>query len=314
MVIILKKNYKIYKDIIVKKLNYVFDNVKKLIEKGKVIFIKEFNIIKEYLLCAKNRRKNLTIFASLIVINLFILIGISTAFYENTAGFVILHGFVGDFQNANYDYVLKIYLENSNNLGVGNGTYHLASLVPNNGYSYSSYTCENNSVLTYDTTNGANVILDEPDICSIYFNISNTVDVKVNINLEKEVGSNTYNLVSNIPYYGYTYDSYTCVNNSTLNYDSNTHKIIITNTEKDYCDIYYKKEETDIISNLYIETGLDTNKYTKKSSIPSNTIYELNTTRSSCTNNEVISYENGYIIIPYESNSTCDIYLDVNNE
>lgn len=301
------------------------NKIKKIYNDYKIEFIKYYNItkkyvkekyvkVKEYLLCSKNRRKNLIIVLSSIVFNLFLLIFSSNAYYVDNLNISILQALIGDFNSDKYDYSLKIYLENANE----KGTYHLSNSIPVMGYKYNRYTCKNGSELVYE--NGvASVSIDGKDSCSIYFDVEVNPDVIININIEEDINSNTYKLTDNYPYLGYTYTSYNCNNNSELIIDNELHIIKSKTNQKDICNVYFKKINEDININLYIEDGLDTNNYYESNSIPSNNKYSLNS-KSICkdeNNNDLnseITYSEGIINISTENISYCDIYLDVENE
>ena len=298
-------------------LNELLIKITNIIKVYKKNILKKYIIFKEYLLNPNNKRKNLTIILALIVINLFLLIFGSNAYYQNESGIVLMHAYIGNINEQNYDYILKIYLENVNN----DNTYHLANSIPEYGYTYSNYVCKHNSDLVYDST--LNVVTVEAfgkDNCSIYFDLTSDSDIKININIEDEVNSNTYKLSSYVPYYGYDFDSFTCDNNSSVTFDSNNHKISINSLEKDNCNLYFKKINNDITINLYIETDIDTNEYIRKTTIPTNKNYSLNTTRTNCkdinnnTINNQIDYTSGYINIETDYISSCEIYLDEENE
>lgn len=302
------------------------DKIVKIFNDYKVEFIKYFNItkkyikeqfikVKEYLLCAKNRRKNLTMIAASIVFNLFLLILSSNAYYVNNLNISVLQAVIGDFNSEKYDYSLKIHLENASE----KGTYHLSNNIPMVGYTYNRYTCKNGSELVYE--NGiTSVVLDQKDSCDIYFDIETNPDVIININVEEDINSNTYKIVENYPYFGYTYSSYNCNNNSELVIDDELHEIKTKTKQKDICNVYFKKIEEDININLFIEDGLETDSYYKNNFIPSNNKYSLNNSKSGCKDennsslDSEITYSDGVINISTDRVSYCDIYLDVENE
>ena len=97
----------------------------------------KYHKVKDYLLCAENRRKNLTTILLLIILHLILLIASSTAYYNDTVGMPIMHAIIGDLDGEKYDYVLKIFIQDINNNS--NKTYHLVSNIPTYNYKYSSY-------------------------------------------------------------------------------------------------------------------------------------------------------------------------------
>lgn len=272
--------------------------------------------IKEYLQ-TKPAKIGLSIMGVLLIIIIISsIIKPSHAIYQNEHQFSILNGIVG---NSQYDYTLLIYIENFTD-NEGSGKYSLSDNIPLFGYAYSGYNCKNNSVLIYDdVTKYTKVDLDKKDICSIYFDYTNSADITSTIMLEEAVNSNTYKAFDTIPYYGYRYSHYECENNSELTYDSNNHKINVKANSKDKCQIYFKKEESDIEVKLYVEDSINSNNYIEKNSIPSNKIYKLNEDKSECLNNNErteteISYSNGYIEVISKEVTYCKVYLDLENE
>lgn len=288
-------------------------------EKIKNYIIFKYYSIKEYLLCAKNRKKNLTAISFLIVIHLLLLISLSNAFYFDEANISIMQALIGDFDQNNYDYTLKIYLENDDN--TGSKTYRLSDSIPNYNYTYSGYNCKNNSSLVYDEVNKVtNVTIDSKEYCSIYFDLVNHADIIVNIYKEDNLNTNNFTKDNYIPIYGYEYDQYICENNSELIINNNLHKIIVNTNNRDTCNIYYKKNKELIDIELYIEDGLNSNNYNKKGYIPYNINYEINSTKSKCydSNNNIINtpinYINGILDIDSNQINTCEVYMDVSNE
>lgn len=125
--------------------------------------------------------------------------------------------------------------------------YTLVNGIPAYGYQYSSHTCDNNSTLTYDAENKKfNINTSTKDTCYVYFNSTGSADINVNVYIQKEKGTNTYNLVSTIPFNN-TYVLSTnkisrCYNesnttlSSTITYTNGY--INIDATGKQTCDVY----------------------------------------------------------------------------
>ena len=278
--------------------------------------ISYFNNIKNNFKVREKRKKYL-IFSGLgtivaiLIINLFT----SLAFYRSINSIPIVHAIVGNIYDKQYDYVLLVYLENASD----NGDYHLVSDIPTVGYTYNGYKCKNNSILNYDNTlNNTSVTLNEKDVCSIYFDLKNKFDILVDVMIEEDIGSDTYQLTDNIPAFGYVYSHYECDNNNELNYDSTLHKITLKTNKKDNCRIYFAKQVSDVTVKLFTEYTQGKNDYIERLSIPSNIEYHLNSERSNCKNidNERIdtniTYTDGYIETTASEISTCEIYLDKN--
>lgn len=268
----------------------------------------------------EKRGKLLSAVFILIVINLFIInIFVTHSYYTDTAGIPFVHAKVGNMFYNNYDYVLLVYLENSDASGNGNGEYHLTSSIPQYGYTYSGYRCSNNSVLTYnEDTRLTNVTLKEKDICSVFFNLKESIDLTVKIMLEDAVGSDHYVVNNIIPAFGYEFSSYECTSGGTLEYDSELHKFKMSSNNKDYCSAYFKKKQEDVIANIYVSNNTNNDSFTQVETIPNNITYSLNTDRSSCVNKQNerkevnITYQEGYVNVLTDEIVTCDIYLNRN--
>lgn len=276
--------------------------------------------VKEDLRSPKTRKKYLAGLAIVVLFNLLLVnLFVSFGYYNDTVTIPIVHAKVGNLYSNEYDYVLLVYLENTDEMGKGNGTYHLSSDIPYLGYSYSGYKCDHNSTLVYDdNTKVTSVTLNRKDVCSIYFDSISNFDISIKVMLEKEYNSNNYVLSERIPPFGYKYSYYECTNNSKLEYDSNLHKVKLSSSGKEYCSIYFNKEISDITVKLYVENTLNLEDYVERSTIPSNVSYSLNTSKSFCKNmnNERIdnnvSYTDGYINILSTEVSECSVYLDRN--
>lgn len=260
---------------------------------------------------------------SLTIIGIIITIGIisslikpSYAIYQNEHQFSIISGIVGIDE---YDYTLLIYVENPTSKS-NNSKYSLSDNIPLFGYTYSGYNCKNDSTLTFsEETKNTKVDLVKKDVCSIYFDLTSSSDITINIMLEDTVDSATYSISKNIPYYGYKYSYYECDNNSDLTYNSTQHKVNFKSSNKDVCKIYFQKESSDIEVSLYVEDSYGSNNYIKKNEIPSGQTYTLNAEESECLNNNErteteISYSNGYIEIDSDEVTYCKVYLNIANE
>ncbi len=267
-----------------------------------------------------NKKKYVLIASFLIVLNVLIInLLISYSFYNNEAAIPIVHSKVGDMYTANYDYVLQVFLENTNP-NSNDKKYFLANNIPSGGgYRYSGYKCVKGSTLNYDEENkNTSIDLLQKESCSIYFDLESSLDVKVNIMLEEGINSETYVLGKNIPVYGYRYNNFSCENGSELTYNSETHAVNVLTDGKESCNIYFKKEQADVVIDLFIENGFGTGDYIVRETIPQNGTYNLNATKSYCENNlkerldGVLSYSDGYIETLSESVAYCTVYLDKN--
>lgn len=279
-----------------------------------------FKNLKKQISNIKNRKKYLTLIGILIVINL-ILINkyISFSYYQDEDRLSILRSVVGDMYLNKYDYVLQIYLEDIDLNGSGNGNYYLTKEIPTFGYIYSGYKCKNDSTLVFDeNTSTASVTTSGKESCSLYFDVIGNTDLAVKIMLEDDVNSNSYTISEKIPSYGYQYSHYDCTNNATLEYNSELHSIKVSSSTNEHCSVFFKKVSSDISLNLYVEENYQSEDYIERLSIPSNTVYSLNTNKSNCKNLEnervdtIITYVDGYINIETDKNLVCNIYLDRN--
>ena len=129
------------------------------------------NILKEYIFSAENRKRNLVTLGVFIILNLLIMnLYFSNAYYFVEASYPLIHAKVGNIYSLDYDYVFFIYLQDE----IDSSRYNLAGDIPLVGYSYSGYSCNNNSVLIYDDIlKTTSVDLDKKDVCSVYFDVIN---------------------------------------------------------------------------------------------------------------------------------------------
>ena len=217
------------KEKIKEKYNYLKDNYK-------VIWSRFKESLKD-----KEFRKKYIVLGLVIILNILLInILFTFAFYEKKDDIPILQATVGDFELAKYDYSLLVYIEDANALGKGSGTYHLTYGIPSFGYTYSGYSCKNNSNIVYDdVTKETYVTITQKESCSIYFNLNSILDVSVKIMLEEEKDSNDYRVSNDIP--SSDYNRYECMNGSNLTYDNSLKKFTISTNKKEYCVAYFDK-------------------------------------------------------------------------
>ena len=262
----------------------------------------------------------MAIICSIIIINLLIFKLLpSFAIYQDRFEFSVLGGKIGNKLLNEYDYTLLIYIEDEEADGSSSGKYNLIREIPAFGYVYSGYKCINDSKLEFDEEiKFTTVTLEQKDVCSVYFNLSQNSDITLNVMIEDKVNSNNYLKTNNIPYFGYKYSHYECTNGSVLNYNSELHKASIETNKKDTCNIYFKKEPSDIEVILYVENSRG--EYIESVTIPHGNNYKLNNDKSDCFNNNEervnaeISYTYGYIGVATNEITYCKVYLDLNNE
>lgn len=310
--------YNDYKVEFIKYYKFFKRKIKKFIKKSNLLLAR----LKTNLLMPENRKKYLTITGILILINA-LLLGwyASFGYYHKNTEFSLINARVGNLYLEEYDYVLLVFIEDTDETGEGSGEYHLGDNIPTIGYAYSGYKCENNSILVYDdVTKMTSVTTTQKEVCSVYFDVIGSMDLTISIMLEDKVNSETFTISEDIPYYGYKYSHYKCENGSELTYNEELHSVKVSTSTKDYCNIYYKKEAADIEMNLYIEDGYQSRNYINRTTIPANVVYTLNNEKSNCTNinNETLAvtltYEDGYIYADISEASICNVYLDVANE
>lgn len=275
--------------------------------------------VKKWVLKKEHRKLSIGIGVALIIVSiLFINIFSSNAYYHNEISVPIIRTRVGDMISNLYDYILFVYLEDADNTGYGSGNYHLGETIPLFGYTYSGYNCKNNSTLIYDdVAKSTSVTVEEKEVCSIYFNLTDGLDVSITIMIEDNYQGNTYTVSNIVPYYGYTYSHYECNNNGILEYNSSLHYVLFRGHERDFCRIYFNKDNTNNRVDLYIKSN---NEYIQLNTIPIDVLYTINSNRTNCFNdgNEIVqgtvTYTNGYINVSGEGISYCEVYLDELNE
>ena len=270
--------------------------------------------IKKSIQNPQNRKKYITTVLILILLNIFFINQLfSFGYYYDEAVFPIASRKVGNLYLKNNDYILLIYLQN------GDNNYRLVNEIPSNIYTYSGYRCNKGSVLIFDEdTRETSVDLLGKDVCSIYFDLEFESDITLNVMLEDSPGSNTYSIGNNIPVHGYKYDHYDCDGNGILNYDSSLHKVNLSTENKEKCNIYFKKENSDVIVNLFIENTFNTEDFIERKTIPSGISYSLNSDRSYCISktgerkDANLSYTDGYINLDTDEITKCRVYLNKN--
>lgn len=219
------------KEKIKEKYNFLKDNYKEIWLRFKENFKnKEFR--KKYIVIG------LVLILNVLLINIFF----TFAYYEKKDAIPILQATVGDFELNKSDYSLLVYIEDATATGIGSGTYHLTYAIPSYGYTYSGYSCKNNSTLLYDeVTKETTVTITQKESCSIYFNLSNTLDLSIKVMVEEKANSNKYKISNTIPDNDYTYTRYECMNGGSIDYDAASKKFTMNTNKKEYCFAYFNK-------------------------------------------------------------------------
>lgn len=275
-------------------------------------FIKKIEEFFEKHINRHNYRKYLTVDIFLIVVCMFILVSYASfAYYDESFSLKLLNSQVGNFRSYNSDISIMFYQEKQNDDGSGMGEYKPVSEVPRSGFAFNNYTCKNSSTIEYNQETKEVVLSSNTkDECNIYFNATNTSDLDVAFMIEDGLDTDNYQKMANIPIYGYKYDHYDCVNNSEIIYDDVNERFQLNSTQKDTCNIYYKK-----LNNLHVNVYIRKNNTLELiTSLPKTKSYQLST-GSECRVNykpvsSNISFNNKKITIDTDVNASCDVYLE----
>ncbi len=133
-------------------------------------------------------------------------------------------------------------------------------------------------------------------------------------------GLNTYGLYPYIPKAGYVYNETKskCTNGSKITYNSSTYSADVTAFGHDVCYLYFDSTASlDITLNVYAENvdsdGNGNGEYTKLETTALPAIgYQINTTKSKCTNGSTVTYSAADNLFSVESSQkdVCDVYMD----
>lgn len=280
-----------------------------------------------------SKKKKTVLFGviSLFVIVLILGVQKTYAYYHGFEDKNILANKIGDFDIGDGDINMMIYRENDEGKFVRVYAVPAAYYIFNDSLTSCTIPCnKGDGVCSYnfdDTNRNFSLTSTQKVTCKFYFEKEwDSSDIDVYILLESDTtdttyvyNSKNYELNSVIPAYGYKYsEHYTCTNNSTLTYNSETKKVNVASSQKDVCYVYFDKNgSSDITVNTYVQDKYGSTTYTNVSYIPANKIYTLNTTSSSCTpvsssdTAGVITYEEGYIYVEATGQQVCNVYLDL---
>lgn len=147
-------------------------------------------------------------------------------------------------QIADADIKVNIMLENDD------GSYTVSEIIPAYGYSYKEYSCDNTNIITNINYNSESrtfsFVTTGKNVCNAYFNKVGNIDMRVNVYIQEEVNSQTYELHDYIP----SYKSYKlstiktsyCTNSSGNNINSNINyingEITISSNQSGNCYVY----------------------------------------------------------------------------
>jgi hypothetical protein len=282
---------------------------------------------------ANNKKANLFILISFFVVALVLGIKATYAYYHVEDDISILSNLVGDFDLGDGDVNVMIYKQNNV------GKYVKTPVVPAIGYAFDdtkttctiecTNTTESNCYYVYSEANHTiNLNSNQKVTCKFYFNKESSSDINIYIMKEDTNGTHTYSNrhytnVNNVPAYGYVYSTIVCDNpTQSATYNSNTKTFNIQTATKNDCYAYFNEVgESDITTNVYVQSASGSSVYNKVDSIPSGNSYVLSVSRSSsCVNSSevatgaVITYTDGYINIANTTEQqTCNIYLDLSS-
>lgn len=123
----------------------------------------------------KKRKIYLFITGFLIIINLLLITSYNSyGYYHSSSEVKLINSRVGNLYLEEYDYIQLIYIEEVGEDGNGLGKYYLADEIPQTGYVFSKYECDNGSTLTYDDEKKVtSVTTIGKECCSIYMDVEN---------------------------------------------------------------------------------------------------------------------------------------------
>ena len=290
---------------------------------------------------SKKQKTSLMGLGVFLVIALICCIKNTYAYYhtETDKPLTIVQNQIGDFGLNEADINMVIYKEL--NSGVFTQTYS----VPSIGYKFDNTKtkCTNPDdhstvACTYNGTGNCNYTYAESSrtftltsnqrvTCRFYFTQTEASDINIYTMIEDQDGTETYSgkkysLVNEIPAYGYKYLESKCTNpTESVNYNPEIRKFTVSTKTKNDCKAYFIKDgDADIITNVYVETSLDSHEYNLVDSIPVNHTYKISTDsgrKTACTdksgnNGSTPTYENGYINIESIGNrQECNIFLEL---
>ena len=203
-----------------------------------------------------------------------------------------------------------------------------SSTVPKkaDGYTFDPYAseCTNGAILTYNTSketvNVSNIY--QNATCDAYF-ISGTPSIDEDYVLNGNISLNVYvdNLWSptfpNKAYYKFNPYKSSCTDNAVLSFNDSTWKIGVYNiTDKTACKVYFASNIIDITENMFNNGHVNVLIYIDdelSTSVPDPTLYDYDSTFSTCTNGARITYnstDNNFDVSEITRNSECWAYFN----
>lgn len=291
-------------------------------------------LINNYNSLPSQKKKTLKIIVPLFAVLLFAGIMGVYAFYAGKITFPILANQVGNFDGPRGDLAIVLYRQ-TDDIGSASPKYGRTYSVPQLGYSFSNVECSipctsNQSDAchyTYDIDQNIFTVTSNKKVnCSFYFNKTSESDIDIHIMLQDDNGGSTYQGVNyreveTIPAYGFEYNTYSCVNEATVNYNSQLKTFSVSTGSRNTCYAYFNATgDADIIVNAYVQSEKGSEVYTKVDSIPTGKVYALsqNTNyKSACVDSggvetgDIVTYSGGYITVTASKKQTCNVYLDL---
>lgn len=300
-----------------------------------------------------NKKAYLFGIISFFVIVLILGINVTYAYYYDSSLLSILAGKIGDFDTGDGDVNVIVYKETGKDTNVFTRSYS----VPAVGYKFDStltkcikpcdddsnknctISCSQSSSSTpscyysYNSTNNNFSVTSEHQVtCKFYFKSESNSDINIYImkesttSTEYQYSSKYYEMVENVPAYGYKYAGYSCENSDAIEsfeYVSELKKFNVSTEYKNTCYAYFEAEgSADIIVNVYVQSASGSAVYEPVTTIPANKTYKLSTSSSNVSacydtsgnsTDTTIEYTNGYINVSATEKQTCDVYLDLDD-
>lgn len=283
-----------------------------------------------------SKTNNIILFTIIAFLAIAVFLGLQKvyAYYQVGTTSKLLASRVGDFDFGEGDVNLMIYRENDNGDFVRVYAVPSAFYVFNDDLTSCTIPCNDglgNCEYSFDSINRKFSVSSNQNIsCKFYFEQTMKSDVSISFYLEDENGtdmflSKSYMLVNKIPAYGYKYtNNYSCFDecgepvDATLTYNSETKRFNINTQKKASCHVYFEKFGVEDASvGVYVQESEGSGVYNLVDSIPSNKMYVLNDSKTSCASLDAngtagtVSYVDGYIEIESDSAQSCAIYLDL---
>lgn len=199
----------------------------------------------------------------------------------------------------------------------------LVKSIPDNTYTLDSYSCNNDAVINFDeVTRKFTIEASNKAECKATF-IRRNGDIILHIYKENANGDHEYNNlkyteVEDIPGSNYTFNSYTCVDESIdTNISVENNELVIASSAPNECNVYYNggNDKVEVIIMQETDTGISGyttgKKYSRTFGIPGNNYKYVG---YKCDNNNAtVTFTNGVIEASSEEQTTCYAYFERTN-